>query len=83
MDVMTNSTHRGSWKGPIELAVVVSTLCLTIALALSWFVGVSEQWLMLGTIVAASVIGWTQPAARLRPALVRHSSVSVHRRQTA
>ncbi|MGD9703301.1 MAG: hypothetical protein AB7J47_02425 [Acidimicrobiia bacterium] len=45
---------------------------MTVALALSWFIGVNEAPIVFGTVVAASIIGWRQPAARLHPARVRH-----------
>ena len=66
---MTNANSPSGWRAPIELAVVVSTFAVAAALALSWFAGVSDTWIVIGTIVGGSIIGWRQPEARVRSAL--------------
>ncbi len=67
------SARPGVSIASIELAVVVSLLAVALAVALSSFAGVATAPIVIGTIVAASVVGWSQPAARLHPAPVRHS----------
>lgn len=79
MDVMPTPKSPNPWRAPLELAVVVSTVAVAFAIALSWFAGVQDSWIVVGTIVVASVIGWRQPEARLRPARV--STIVVRRRQ--
>ncbi len=69
MDVMTNSPRNRSWRAPVELALAVSVMALAAALALRWFVGLGEGPIVIGTIVIASIIGWRQPEARVRPVL--------------
>ena len=63
---------RGVSIASIELAVVVSLLAVALAVALSSFAGVAQAPIVIGTIIAASVVGWSQPAARLRPVPARH-----------
>jgi hypothetical protein len=62
---MENPAPERNWRGPIELAVAVSVFAVAAALTLSWFAGVSDTWIVVGTIVGASIVGWRQPAARL------------------
>jgi hypothetical protein len=59
------------WRTTFELALLVSTVAVTCALALSWFIGVPEAPIVIATMIAASVVGWRQPAARLHPVRVR------------
>ena len=59
LQVITRST--------VELAVVLSLSFVTAALALSWFLHVPAQALVIGTIVLATAVGFRQPAARLAP----------------
>ncbi|MGE0510616.1 MAG: hypothetical protein AB7Q42_16975 [Acidimicrobiia bacterium] len=66
------SSTAPAWRTTFELALLVSTVAVAVALALSWFIGVNEAPIVFGTVVAASIIGWRQPAARLHPARVRH-----------
>ena len=63
--------RRGLSLASVELAIVVSLIAVAVAVALSSFVGIAQAPIVIGTIVAASAIGWAQPAARLRPASVR------------
>ncbi len=83
MNVMPTPKTPNNWRAPLEMAVVVSTVAVALALTLSWFVGVNDSWIVVGTIVAASVIGWRQPEARLRPATHRVTTVQARRRQSA
>lgn len=83
MNVMPTPKSPNTWRAPLELAVVVSTVAVTLALSLSWFVGISESWLVVGTLIGASIIGWRQPEARLRPATHRVTTVHARRRQSA
>ena len=67
----SSSPAPTAWRTAFELALLVSTVAATLAFALSTFAGVSETPIVIATVVAASVIGWRQPTARLHPARVR------------
>ena len=67
----SHSSAPTVWRTILELALLVSTGAATLAFALSTFAGVGEAPIVIATVVAASVIGWRQPAARLHPARVR------------
>jgi len=60
---VTGSPRRST----IELAVVASLLAVTVAYTLSRFAGVGEMPIVLGTLLVASILGWTQPALRAAP----------------
>jgi hypothetical protein len=81
--VMTNAHSSNSWRAPIELAVAVSVFAVAAALTLSWFGGVGDTWIVLGTIVGASIVGWRQPEARLRGRLVPIKVLTGTRRHSA
>ena len=66
------TAHSGVSIASIELAVVVSLVAVALAVALSSFAGGAQAPIVIGTIIVASIIGWSQPAARLRPVPVRH-----------
>ncbi len=73
---MTTTNHlrparSGVSIASIELAVVVSLVAAASAVALDGFVGVAQAPIVIGTIIASSIVGWMQPAARLRPLPVR------------
>ena len=59
--------RRAIARSTVELGIVASVLAVTLAYALHRFAGVGELPIVLGTLVAASVIGWTQPALRAAP----------------
>jgi hypothetical protein len=61
----TATAPTPNWRYIAELALVVSTLAATLGFALAWFLGVQETPIVLGTIAAASLVGWRQPGARL------------------
>jgi uncharacterized membrane protein YczE len=65
------SSTAPAWRTTFDIALLVSTAAATLAVALSWYFGVNEAPIVLGTVIAASIIGWRQPAARLHPARVR------------
>lgn len=67
LQVITRST--------VELAVVLSLSFVTVALALTWFLHVPAQALVIGAIVLASLAGFRQPAARLAPVAATRPSV--------
>ena len=66
----SHSSAATVWRTIFELALLVSTGAATLAFALSKFAGVGEAPIVIATLIAASVIGWRQPAARLHPARV-------------
>ena len=65
------SSTAPAWRTTFDLALLVSTAAATIAVVLSWYFGVNEAPIVLGTVIAASIFGWRQPAARLHQARVR------------
>ena len=67
----TTSSTAPAWRTTFDLALLVSTAAATLAVALSWFFGVTEAQIVVGTVIAASIFGWRQPAARLHHARVR------------
>jgi len=84
MHMMSSTPHRTStapneWRTTVELALLVSTVAATLAFALSWFARVDEAPIVLLTVVAASVIGWRQPAARVDPARIESLEASGQR----
>ena len=64
MNVMPHTTPRTHWRVTFEFALAVTLLLVAFAVALSAFVGVDDYWIVLATIVAASIVGWHQPSAR-------------------
>jgi hypothetical protein len=65
------SSTAPAWRTTFDLALIVSTAAATLAVALSWFFGVTEAPIVVGTVIAASVVGWRQPAARLHATRAR------------
>lgn len=65
------SSTAPAWRTTFDIALLVSTAAATLAVALSWFFGLTESQIVVGTVIAASIIGWRQPAARLHHARVR------------
>lgn len=61
------STAPTEWRTTLDLALLVSTIAVTFALALRWFAGIGEAPIVLATLAVASFIGWRQPAARVAP----------------
>jgi hypothetical protein len=64
---MTRARRPALRRGTYELALVTSVLAIALTYALHRFAGVTEMPLVLGTLVVASIIGWTQPALRATP----------------
>jgi hypothetical protein len=52
------------WRAVIEMAALVSVVAAAVAILLTWFLGLGEVPVVLGTIVGASWVGWRQPAMR-------------------
>jgi hypothetical protein len=54
-------------RATYELAGLTSVLAVALTYTLHRFAGIGEMPLVLGTLVIASIIGWTQPALRAAP----------------
>lgn len=54
-------------SGAFELAGLASVIAITFAYALHRFVGIGETPIVLGTLIAASLLGWNQPGMRPAP----------------
>jgi hypothetical protein len=73
MRTLTSSPLRRPPRPPliarsaIELAAVCSTIAVLVAYALHEFAGVGEAPIVIGVLVVASIVGWTQPAVRNAP----------------
>ncbi len=73
MDVMPTPPRR-SLRSSIELSAVVSTVAVAATITLRSFAGVGEAWIVGAVIATSTLIGFLQPAARLRPARARSRS---------
>lgn len=71
MTTTNPDARRGVTLQTAALAVVVSLIAAATAVALFHFAHVTQTAIVIGTIIAASIVGWTQPAARLKPVPVR------------
>ena len=60
----TPTTRR---RATYELAGVASVVAVTFAYALHRFIGLGEMPIVLGTLVLASILGWSQPVVRAAP----------------
>ena len=73
VQVMKREVRGTEWRpaakrrATIELAGLTSVLAVALTYALHRFAGLSEMPLVLGTLVIASIVGWTQPALRAAP----------------
>lgn len=69
MHIMSSTPHRSStapteWRTTFDLALLVSTVAVALAIGLST-AGVGEAPIVLLTLTVASVVGWRQPSARI------------------
>ncbi|MEZ5219070.1 MAG: hypothetical protein R2705_10105 [Ilumatobacteraceae bacterium] len=61
---MTQPDHRHDWRSTFELAALCAVIAVAVTVTLASFVGVGEMWLVLGTIVAASFVGFRRERVR-------------------